>query len=133
VDSTPEIDRVRLLPLLPQDTDLSAAASYLSRRPRLYNPTWYLLRSDGPNGTYVFSGEWTPLDQLLVSAGLVSDERPRFVPGSLRAHGPQTVKSRSGDEISVTTRDFGRPISFNTSTGRGVSDHLPLIALLEFD
>ena len=131
VDSTPELSRVQSSPRLPRGTNLRSAGTYLSLRPRLYNPTWYLLGGDGPMGTYVFGGEWTPLDQLLVSSGLMTANTPRYIDGSLHAHAPRSVTPPSGSRVTVTTSS-NTPVAFDAATGKGASDHLPLVATFEF-
>lgn len=130
--STPDGATVGRQPRLPLGANLRSVASYLSLRARLYNPTWQLLQSDGPPGTYYFDSDWNPLDQLLVSAGMLREPGPRLVEGSIGAHAPRTVTSRTGQTVTVTTSSRV-PIGFNPQTGDGASDHLPLVATLEFD
>jgi hypothetical protein len=116
---------------LPDGNDMEAVARYLSIRARLWNPTWALAAADPPRGTYVFDAEFTPLDQILCSPGLMSGRPPRITPGSLRVHAPRTVTAADGSEVAVRTRG-GRPISFSIGSKRGVSDHLPLVVEVAF-
>jgi hypothetical protein len=86
---------------------------------------------DAPLGTYKFDGEFTPLDQFLVSAGLLSPRQtPHLVPSSVRVHAPKSVTNSTGKKIDILTRG-STPISFDPKKKRGASDHLPLIAELE--
>jgi Endonuclease/Exonuclease/phosphatase family len=130
--STPDVATVVRQPRLPVGSDLRSVASYLSLRPQLHNPTWQLLQGDGPPGTYYFDDDWNPLDQLLVSAGMLRGPGPQLVQGSIGVHAPRTVTSRTGQTVEVTTSSR-RPIGFDAQTGDGASDHLPLVATLAFD
>jgi len=109
---------------------MRSVSYYLSQRLALYNPTWILATGPDPRGTHNFDGQFTPLDQILVSGGLLQAEAPNLVPGSLRVHGPSSVPAVDGNgTIKVRTKS-GDPIGFSTGTLAGASDHLPLLAQL---
>jgi hypothetical protein len=131
--ATLDIDEVRRAPRLPTGRTMQSVAAYLRLRPRLFNPTWGVVNSRiAPPGTYRFGGEWNPLDQILVSAGMLEAGGPMLVPGSVRIHAPATVVASDGTVIRVRTGD-GTPLTFNARTHAGVSDHLPLVAEVDLD
>jgi len=112
---------------LPRDRK-TATHAYLNLMPELYNPTSSLLaRPNGsPPGTYHYSGQWWLLDQVLVTPGaLVEGDNVRYVPESLSVFSDRKVPIRGGTQ-DVCTRS-GRPLSFDADSGRGASDHLPLV------
>lgn len=106
----------------------AATHAYLNLMPELYNPTSALLarRNGGPPGTYFYSGQWWLLDQLVMSAGTLHDDaNVRYVPGSLGVFGDVCVPTPTGKQDVCTSG--GRPLSFDEKSGRGASDHLPLV------
>ena len=103
---------------------------YLNLRPRLYNPAWALLAGSGPPGTLRFGGEWALLDQLIVSGGALAAGPPRYVQGSLRVFATREVPATTGP-AHVLLSGSGEPLAFDPATGRGASDHLPLVASVE--
>jgi hypothetical protein len=104
-------------------------ATYLSRTPRLFNPTWGLGYSQATPATYHYDGVWHRIDQMLVSTGLLTGGSPRYVDDSLRVFSTRSV-AVAGQNVDVTTPS-GFPIAFDATSLRGVSDHLPLVADLE--
>jgi hypothetical protein len=132
LNSTPEAELAGRPPRLPAGKSTNSAAAYLRLRPRLYNPSWQVVSGPGggPPGTHRFGDDWSPLDQILVSAGMLNGSQPSFVPGSIRVHGPTTLKLPDGTEIRARQGD-GTPIAFNAKTGVGVADHLPLVGEID--
>lgn len=121
---------VTAMPTMPTGSTVRSVAAYLSRTPRLFNPTWALDHNDPPAGTYYYDSNWHRLDQMLFSAGLLGSGTPRYVDGSMRVHSVRTV-TVDGQPVDVTT-PAGYPVAFDPKGMRGVSDHLPLVAELEF-
>jgi hypothetical protein len=133
LNSTPDAATVTRPPRMPLGRSRSSIAAYLRLRPRLYNPTWRLAAAPAgtPRGTYRYGGEWYALDQFLVSAGMLAGPAPRLLPDSVRVHGPRALQRQDGTVINVRAGD-GSPLGFNAKTGIGVSDHLPLVATIEY-
>jgi endonuclease/exonuclease/phosphatase family metal-dependent hydrolase len=130
LNSTPDLRVVRRAPRLPTGRTITSVAAYLELRPRLFNPTWGLIGSRAdPAGTHWFGGEWSPLDQILVSAGMLQRLGPSLVEGSVRVHAPTTMAASDGTTIRAR-RNNGTPLAFSVGSGEGVSDHLPLVAEL---
>jgi len=129
--ATPDPALTTRSPRFPSTNSLSSAAAYLSQRIYLHNPTWPVATGPQPQGTHKFDGEFTPLDQFLVSPGLLTPTPPCFVPDSVRVHAPTSVVAPDGSAVEVCTRG-GEPIPFEPRARRGASDHLPLVAQLEF-
>lgn len=128
--ASPDLDATTRPPAMPTANTLRSVATYLSRQPRLYNPTWTQNYRPPAPGTYHFGSAWHRIDQFLVSAGMLVGAGPRLVDGSLRVHHPRQV-TVAGQPIAVTT-PAGYPIAFSATTRQGVSDHLPLLADIEF-
>lgn len=126
-------DAAQRAPRLPRDKGPGGAAQYLNQRIRLYNPSWQLLVGDQgePPGTCYWNGDWYLLDQVLLTPGLLGNEGLRYVPGSLRIHGPRLVALPGGGTVQVRTSTLGAPRPFDPRTQKGVSDHLPLLFQLE--
>lgn len=104
-------------------------ADYRETDAFLYNPCWRFLApenlgsffiSSTPAGE-VFANRYQVLDQLVVSRGLLKD-------GALRLDVDSVDLVRSP---SVATPS-GRPRPFNRTSRKGTSDHLPLVATLEY-
>jgi hypothetical protein len=133
LNSTPDPALVLRPPRLPLGKSTSSVAAYLRLRPRLYNPTWNVLAGQAgrPRGTYRFGTDWFPLDQILVSAGMLTGDRPALDPSSLRVHGPKTVVADDGAVVQTRAGD-GTPIPFSASSLTGTSDHLPLVGSIDF-
>lgn len=127
--ATPVRRAVTAAPRMPVGSSLRSVAAYLSRTPRLFNPTWGMDHGQPAPATYFFDSSWHRIDQMLVSAGMLSVDRPQFVEGSLRIPHAHTV-TVAGRTVAVTTAS-GHPIPFDPQTMRGVSDHLPLVAEIE--
>lgn len=128
LDSTPDRDSAQREPRLPIGRTISSATAYLRLRPRLFNPVWGLIGSRArPLGTHWFGDEWSPLDQILVSRGMIDGAGPMLVEGSVRVHAPTTLQAPDGRTIRAR-RTNGVPMPFDPITGEGVSDHLPLVA-----
>lgn len=89
-------------------TDLSIQ---LSGPITLYSP-WY--SSPWP-GSYAYQGTWETIDHILMS--------PAFFNGSLWEFGSYSVCDQA-----PFVNDRGYPNGFNPRTGRGLSDHLPILA-----
>lgn len=127
--STPVERLVKAPPSMPNRSTLRSVATYLSRTPRLFNPTWGLGYNQATPATYHYDGAWHRIDQMLVSAGLLTGGSPRYVDDSLRVFSTRSVAVGAGS-VDMTTPS-GFPIAFDAATMRGVSDHLPLVADLE--
>jgi hypothetical protein len=119
LNSTPRRDEV--------DDDLNVSGrsvaarytSYAASVPRLLNPTWELCTGD--IGTYYRSPRWRVYDQILLSRGALAQW------GNLRAatFQPRQV-TVGGSTVSLETPS-GRPRGFDSRTGRGASDHFPIV------
>jgi hypothetical protein len=105
-------------------------ADYRETDAFLYNPCWRFLApenlgsffiSSTPAGE-VFANRYQVLDQLVVSRGLLK-------PSGLRLDLDSVDLVRAP---SVATPS-GRPRRFDRKTGKGTSDHLPLVATLVYD
>ena len=83
-------------------------------------------------GTYVYGSDWFVLDQVLCSRGLLIGGPIRFVRGSVRAVAIQSVAAQGRSTVATTGRG-SVPMSFDASSGAGVSDHLPLACEIECD
>jgi endonuclease/exonuclease/phosphatase family metal-dependent hydrolase len=127
--ATPVRKSVTSAPTMPRGSTLRSVTAYLSRTPRLFNPTWGLDHNQPTPATYYYDSNWHRIDQMLVSAGMLTTGRPHFIDGSLRVHDVRTV-TVAGNPVDVTTPS-GYPIAFDPKTMRGVSDHLPLVANIE--
>ncbi|MBI1925509.1 hypothetical protein HYR99_14805, partial [Candidatus Poribacteria bacterium] len=89
------------------------------QRKYLYNCTTELLGKSP--GTHFYDHEWSFLDQMIVSKGLLDPEGLRYQPGSIAVFNPNGVLVREG----ATWRFGGK-----NEKNRGYSDHLPLVARL---
>jgi endonuclease/exonuclease/phosphatase family metal-dependent hydrolase len=127
--ATPVRKAVTSAPTMPRGSTLRSVTAYLSRTPRLFNPTWALDQNRPTPATYYYDSNWHRIDQMLVSAGMLTTARPHFIDGSLRVHDVRTV-TVAGNTVEVTTAS-GYPIPFDPKAMRGVSDHLPLVADIE--
>jgi endonuclease/exonuclease/phosphatase family metal-dependent hydrolase len=104
-------------------------ADYRESDTFLYNPCWRFLApenlgsyfiSSTPAGE-VFANRYQVLDQLIVSRGLLKTGGLRLDLDSVDLFQAPSVATPSG-----------RPRAFNRATGRGTSDHLPLVATLDY-
>jgi endonuclease/exonuclease/phosphatase family metal-dependent hydrolase len=120
-----------LYALLPDDPDtakLAALASkdflvlsaekpprslYMEETPALYSP-W---GEEMLGGSYYYKGEWETIDHFLLSEGLWSGIGWSFAGCSVLNHEPFTTSS-------------GIPNVYVPKSGRGLSDHLPLLLYL---
>lgn len=102
-------------------------ADYRARDVFVFNATARLGASG--SGSYFFEGGGAgrainrrqALDQLVVSRGLLKPDGLRLIEDSVNYVGDATVATRSG-----------RPRPYDRRTGKGASDHLPLVAQLAF-
>jgi hypothetical protein len=104
-------------------------ADYRGQDVFLYNPMWRFLHEENV-GTYFidrlrsgekFANRYQVLDQLVASRGLLGGEGLRL--------NPESVEIVDDSQVATSS---GRPRRFEKSSGSGVSDHLPVIARLEF-
>jgi endonuclease/exonuclease/phosphatase family protein len=94
----------------------------------LYNASWRFLAPEN-TGTYfidstddeVFVNRYQVLDQVIASRGLLDETSLRLDVESLQIY----------DHKSVAT-PTGRPRGFDRNTKKGTSDHLPVIARLDY-
>lgn len=70
-------------------------------------------------GTHFYDHEWSFLDQIIVSKGMLDHEGLTYQPGSIAVFNPNGVLIREGQPWR-----FGG----KGETNRGYSDHLPLVA-----
>ena len=90
---------------------------------------WFEL-SENERCSYVFKGQRECLDHILVSPAAFDGKGLDLVEGSFR------VVGHSGEAESILLGPNGNPVrwqkrkkaGFNTHTGKGYSDHLPLVA-----
>jgi endonuclease/exonuclease/phosphatase family metal-dependent hydrolase len=109
------------------DRFANEVADYRARDVFVFNATARLSATGA--GSYFFEGgrggsatnRHQALDQLVVSRGLLKPAGLRLDEAAVRYVNDATVATRSG-----------RPRPFDRKTGRGTSDHLPLIAQLVF-
>ncbi|HEX5780865.1 MAG TPA: hypothetical protein VFX80_03030 [Solirubrobacteraceae bacterium] len=104
-------------------------ADYRETDAFLYNPCWRFLApenlgsffiSSTPAGE-VFANRYQVLDQLVVSRGLLKPSGLRLDLDSVDLWRAPSVATPSG-----------RPRRFDRKTGKGTSDHLPLVATLTY-
>lgn len=104
-------------------------ADYRATDAFLYNPCWRFLApenlgsffiSSTPAGE-VFANRYQVLDQLVVSRGLLKPSGLRLALDSVDLWRAPSVATPSG-----------RPRRFDRRTGKGTSDHLPLVATLVY-
>ena len=97
----------------------------------LFNACWKFLEPENV-GTYfldsmsrgeVFANRYQVLDQIVVSRGLLAPPALRLDADSVTIY---------TDNKTVAT-PAGRPRPFNTTTMKGYSDHLPVIATLTYE
>ena len=126
---------LRLYSLLPDDPYVSELALQLPARewdflvlsaekpplslvegiPALYSP-W---GNEKHGGTYFFRGRWESIDHILLSRGFFSGTGWTFIDAQVLNHEPFITSS-------------GTPNRYITNSGRGLSDHLPLIVVLRY-
>ena len=122
-------DQVTKKPRLPRKSNLTSISSYMSLKPDLYNPSWSLLvNQTGPAGTTFWSGNWYLLDHIMVSRGLLgNNSKLQYNEHSLRIFADKKVPNiKGGSDIKFLT-STGKPVAYDAKTGKGVSDHLPLV------
>lgn len=129
LQASSELDRVTG-PTNDIDAFRAQTADYRETDAFLYNPCWRFLApenlgsffiSSTPAGE-VFANRYQVLDQLIVSRGLLK-------PSGLRLDLDSVDLVRAP---SVATPS-GRPRRFDRNTGKGTSDHLPLVATLAYE
>ena len=112
------------------DSFRAQTADYRETDAFLYNPCWRFLApenlgsffiSSTPAGE-VFANRYQVLDQLVVSRGLLKASGLRLALDSVDLWRAPSVATPSG-----------RPRRFDRKTGKGTSDHLPLVATLVYD
>ena len=106
-----------------------SVSTYRNRDLFVYNPCWRFLNVEHC-GTYFYDGRAEPvthrfelLDQLVVSRGMLMSDGPKLALETLTVPNDSTVATRP---------PYCRPRSFDRSTGKGTSDHLPLAAVIEY-
>jgi endonuclease/exonuclease/phosphatase family metal-dependent hydrolase len=131
--STPERAAVTAAPRLPTTGGVSAVASYLRLRPRLFNPGWRVLGSyGGVAGSCVYNGDWYLLDQVLFSSGILGERGVSYVEDSFGLFAEPRVPLDGDETLEVLSRS-GEPRAFNARSKSGVSDHLPIYFQLALD
>ncbi len=95
-----------------------------ARSPRLYNLMWKLL-ADG-DATYYYKGNWTMLDQFMVSKGFLTKT------AKLRIKKDSTKVEKFSDMM-----EKGKPIRFGLDKDQinenGYSDHFPISTILSYE
>jgi Endonuclease/Exonuclease/phosphatase family len=128
LQASSELDRVTG-PTNDIDGFRAETADYRETNAFLYNPCWRFLAgqdlgsffiSSTPAGE-VFANRYQVLDQLIVSRGLLKESGLRLDVDSVDLYRAPSVATPSG-----------RPRPFNRTTMKGTSDHLPLVARLEY-
>jgi hypothetical protein len=128
LQASSELDRVTG-PTNDIDGFRAQTADYRESDAFLYNPCWHFLApenlgsyfiSSTPAGE-VFANRYQVLDQLIVSRGLLKASGLRLELDSVDLFRAASVATPSG-----------RPRPFNRATGKGTSDHLPLVARLAY-
>jgi endonuclease/exonuclease/phosphatase family metal-dependent hydrolase len=128
LQASSELDRVTG-PTNDIDGFRAQTADYRETDAFLYNPCWRFLApenlgsffiSSTPAGE-VFANRYQVLDQLVVSRGLLK-------PSGLRLE-LDSVDLRRTPSVATPS---GRPRRFDRHTGKGTSDHLPLVATLAY-
>ena len=129
LQASSELDRVAG-PTNDIDGFRAQTADYRETVAFLFNPCWRFLApenlgsffiSSTPAGE-VFANRYQVLDQMIVSRGLLKQQGLRLDLDSVDLHRTPTVATPSG-----------RPRPFNRTTKTGTSDHLPLVATLDYD
>ena len=90
------------------------AASFPRNTPALYSP-WY---EETENGSYHYKDEWETIDHMLLSEALFDGSGWEF------------KSCRTLNQVPFTTSS-GKPDSYIPRSGRGLSDHLPLMLYIE--
>jgi endonuclease/exonuclease/phosphatase family metal-dependent hydrolase len=129
LQASSELDRVTG-PTNDIDGFRAQTADYRESNAFLYNPCWRFLAPENVGSFFisstpageVFANRYQVLDQLIVSRGLLRQSGLRLDLDSVDLHRTPTVATPSG-----------RPRPFNRGTMTGTSDHLPLVATLEYD
>jgi hypothetical protein len=124
-----ELDRVTG-PTNDIDAFRAETADYRETDAFLYNPCWRFLPGENLGSFFisstpageVFANRYQVLDQLIVSRGLLKPSGLRLDVDSVDIYRAASVATPSG-----------RPRPFNRSTLKGTSDHLPLVASLEYE
>jgi Endonuclease/Exonuclease/phosphatase family len=128
LQASSELDRV-IGPTNDVDGFRAQTADYRETDAFLYNPCWRFLApenlgsffiSSTPAGE-VFANRYQVLDQLIASRGLLKSSGLRLDLGSVDLYRAPSVATPTG-----------RPRPFNRSSLKGTSDHLPLVATLEY-
>lgn len=94
----------------------------------LYNSMWPIHNQGG--GSYVYQNRWEVIDHIILSPGLLDQERLRWKPGST-----QTVLSDFQLFQPKTPGALARPNRSYTGNAfhtTGISDHLPVACILEY-
>jgi hypothetical protein len=128
LQASSELDRVTG-PTNDVDGFRAETADYRETNAFLYNPCWRFLAEENLGSFFisstpageVFSNRYQVLDQLIVSRGLLKPSGLRLDIDSVDLYRAASVATPSG-----------RPRRFNRSTLKGTSDHLPLVAVLEY-
>ncbi len=72
-------------------------------------------------GTYLYRGDWNMLDQIIVSRGLLDNEKFEFVCGSFEIIKPEFMVTKEGNYKGASIPTFG-----GRSYLGGYSDHFPV-------
>lgn len=128
LQASSELDRVTG-PTNDIDGFRAQTADYRETDVFLYNPCWRFLAPENLGSLFisstpageVFANRYQVLDQLVVSRGLLKPTGLRLDLDSVDLFRAPSVATPSG-----------RPRPFNRTTLKGTSDHLPLVATLEY-
>ena len=128
LQASSELDRVTG-PTNDIDGFRAQTADYRETDAFLYNPCWRFLAPENVGTFFIsstpageaFANRYQVLDQLVVSRGLLE-------PSGLRLD-LDSVEIFSAPSVATPT---GRPRPFDRGTLKGTSDHLPLVATLEY-
>lgn len=128
LQASSELDRV-IGPTNDIDGFRAQTADYRNIDAFLYNPCWRFLAPENVGSFFisstpageVFANRYQVLDQIIASRGLLK-------PSGLRLD-LESVDLYRAPSVATPT---GRPRPFNRSTLKGTSDHLPLVATLQY-
>lgn len=75
--------------------------------------------------THIFRGKKEALDHIIISPSLADDKKSHYVEGSFNSFTPEYIFTKNKKKLYRWQRSRSRPLHH---TGKGYSDHLPIIA-----
>ncbi|MEZ6140966.1 MAG: hypothetical protein R3B84_10380 [Zavarzinella sp.] len=92
----------------------------------LYNTMWPIERAK--RGTYVFRNKWEIIDHIIVSPGMLDDQHLTWKVTRESAFPYQIFTPKDDKQIPRPNRNF----SGNIYHSAGISDHLPLVCIVQY-